>query len=103
MVMTERLRDFLDIAPLLARGAAEPSDLMSEILYGMPYSIVGKDEVHFGCTCSQTRLALSLASLPKRDIAEMVNDGKVIDASCDYCGKEYQFAPEQLRGLLAQS
>jgi molecular chaperone Hsp33 len=59
--------------------------------------------VRFGCTCSQARLALSLASLPKRDIAEMVNDGKVIDASCDYCGKEYQFAPEQLRGLLTES
>jgi molecular chaperone Hsp33 len=100
MVMTERLRDFLDITPLLAR---EPRELMSEILYAMPHTIVGEDALHFGCTCSQTRLAMTLASLPKRDIADMVNDGKVIDASCDYCGKEYQFAPEQLRGLLAQS
>jgi molecular chaperone Hsp33 len=103
MVMTERLRDFLDITPLLARGAADPNELMAEILYAMPYTIVGQDAVRFGCTCSQTRLAMTLASLPKSDIAEMVNDRKVIDASCDYCGKEYQFAPEQLRGLLAES
>jgi molecular chaperone Hsp33 len=102
MVMTERLRDFPDITPLLARGAS-PRELMSEILYAMPHTIVGQDAVRFGCTCSQARLALSLASLPKRDIREMVDDGKVIDASCDYCGKEYQFAPEQLRGLLAES
>jgi len=100
MVMTERLRDFLDITPLLAR---DPRELMSELLYAMPHTIVGEDVVHFGCTCSQTRLAMTLASLPKRDIADMVNDGKVIDASCDYCGKEYQFAPEHLRGLLSES
>jgi molecular chaperone Hsp33 len=99
MVMTERLRDFPNITPLLAR----PQELMGEILYAMPHTIVGQDAVRFGCTCSQARLALSLASLPKRDIAEMVNEGKVIDASCDYCGKQYQFAPEQLRGLLAES
>jgi molecular chaperone Hsp33 len=69
----------------------------------MPFTVVGENDVRFGCTCSQVRLAATLASLPKKDIEEMINDGRVIDASCDYCGKAYQFSPQQLRGLLQQS
>jgi molecular chaperone Hsp33 len=103
MVMTERLKDFEDVVPLLARGTAEPQALMNELLYGMPYTIVGRGSVHFGCMCSHARLVASLASLPKADIESLISDGQMIDASCDYCGKKYQFAPEHLRGLLAES
>ncbi len=103
MVMTERLKDFEDILPLLAAGKGAPATLLGELLYGMPYTVVGEDEVAFGCTCDETRLAATLASLPKEEIESMIADGHVIDASCDYCSKSYQFAPERLRGLLARS
>lgn len=103
MVMTERLKDFVDIVPLLADGKGEPATLMSELLYGMPYTMVGQDVVKFGCTCDETRLAATLATLPTEDIESMITDGRVIEASCDYCGRNYQFAPERLRGLLAKS
>ena len=99
-VMTERMRDFEKMEPLFATGAAEPEALLREILYGMPYTHVGEDPLRFGCNCSQVRVAASLASLPKSEIREMISDGRVLEIGCDYCGKQYQMAPEQLRGLL---
>src|SRR4029079_888390 len=72
MVMTERLRDFEDIVPLLARGAASPAALLAETLYGMPYTKVGDRGVHFGCQCSPERLVLSLSSLPRADIESLM-------------------------------
>jgi molecular chaperone Hsp33 len=100
MVMTERLRNFEDIVPLLARGAASPEALLAETLYGMPYTKVGERTVQFGCNCSPERLAVSLASLPRSDIASLMEGGKTLDIQCDYCRKNYQFTMEQLRGLL---
>jgi molecular chaperone Hsp33 len=99
-IMTERMRDFEKMAPLFASGAAEPDALVREILYGMPHAVVGSDPLAFGCNCSQARVAASLASLPKREIQAMIDDKRVLEIGCDYCGKEYQMAPEQLRGLL---
>jgi molecular chaperone Hsp33 len=99
-IITERMRDFEQMEPLFASGAAEPEALLREILYGMPYTHVGEDTLRFGCNCSQTRVAASLASLPKHEIRAMVSDGRVLEIGCDYCGKEYRVAPEQLRGLL---
>jgi molecular chaperone Hsp33 len=99
-VMTERMRDFENLVPLLKSGAAEPEVLVREILYGMPYTRLSEDPLTFGCNCSQVRVAASLASLPKSEIREMISDGRVLEIGCDYCGKQYQMAPEQLRGLL---
>ena len=96
-IMTERMRDFEKLEPLLTSGAAEPEALIAEILFGMPYTLVGSDPLSFGCNCSQARVAASLASLPKREIQEMIADGRVLEIGCDYCGKQYQMAPEQLR------
>lgn len=103
MLMTERMRDFESIEPLFATGGAEPEALLREILWGMPFTKVGEDPLRFGCHCSQARVVASLATLSKRDIQDMVDDGKVLDIGCDYCGREYRVAPEQLRGLLAAS
>jgi molecular chaperone Hsp33 len=100
MVMTERLRNFEDIVPLLARGAASPEALLSETLYGMPYTKVGDRRVHFGCSCSPERLAGSLASLPRADIESLMEGGKTLEIQCDYCRKNYEFTMDQLRNLL---
>jgi molecular chaperone Hsp33 len=103
MVMTERLHDFEAMEPLLARGAASPEELLAETLYGMPYTQVGAGQVHFGCTCDATRLAASLATLPRADIESMLADKKPLEIVCDFCRKQYTFHPEQLRGMLAQN
>ena len=100
MVMTERIRDFEKMSRSSPRGAAEPEALLREILWGMPWTKVGEDPLRFGCNCSQVRVTASLASLPRKDIQEMIDDGRVLEIGCDYCGREYRVAPEQLRGLL---
>jgi molecular chaperone Hsp33 len=100
MVMTERLKDFEDIVPLLARGAAAPEALLAETLYGMPYTKVGERTVHFGCNCSPERLAGSFASLPRADIESLMQGGKTLEIECDYCRKNYEFTMDQLRNLL---
>lgn len=99
-VMAERLKDFEDIVPLLARGGASPDELLRETLYGMPFTKVGDRNVHFGCRCSPERLALSLASLPRADIESLMSDGKTLEIECDYCGTKYDFTQQQLRALI---
>jgi molecular chaperone Hsp33 len=102
-IMTERLKDFENIEPLLAQGKASAEYLLAETLYGMPYARVAERQVRFGCTCSQARLAASLATLPRADIESMIADGKMLDIECDFCRKKYDFSPEQLRGLLTSN
>ncbi len=102
-LMTERLAAFEKIDTLLARGAAAPAELLSEVLYGMPYTQVGESELSFKCQCSEARVVASLTSLPRKDILELISDARPLEISCDYCARDYRVAPETLRGLLAQN
>jgi len=102
-IMTERLADFTPLEDLLRRGDASPERLMDELLFAMPFEIVGRSAVRYACPCDEARVAASLASLPKSDIREMIDDGRVLEIECDYCHRQYRFAPGKLRGLLAAS
>ncbi|XXX77230.1 Hsp33 family molecular chaperone HslO [Sorangium sp. So ce134] len=103
MVMTERLKDFERLDDVLAHEGASADVLLEELLYGMPFSRLDDSPLSFSCRCSELRVMTTLASLPRSDIEEMVEDGKVLDIRCDYCGKDYQVSPSQLRSLLTTS
>ncbi|WP_434044925.1 MULTISPECIES: Hsp33 family molecular chaperone HslO [Sorangium] len=103
MVMTERLKDFERLDDVLAREGASADVLLEELLHGMPFSRLDDSPLSFSCRCSDLRVMTTLASLPRSDIEEMVEDGKILDIRCDYCGKDYQVSPSQLRSLLTTS
>jgi molecular chaperone Hsp33 len=103
-VMTERLAsDFADISRYVADDAFDPDALLEELLYRVPFSRLETRSVQFHCPCSQASVLASLATLSPQDIQSFIDDGEVLDIACDYCGKAYQVAPDQLVGLLSQS
>lgn len=103
MVMTERLKDFERIEALLKGPETTPESMLDELLYGMPYTRLDDTPLRFECRCSEMRLLETLATLPKKDIEEMLADGKPLEITCDYCLTEYSFAPERLRGMVEKS
>lgn len=103
-IMTERLAlDFSDISPLIEKPDFHPDALLEEILYRVPFERVETRGVRFHCPCSQASVLASLATLQVSDIQSFIDDGEVLEIACDYCGAQYQVAPDQLRGLLSQS
>ena len=102
-IMAERLSDFRDISELLARTDAAPSPLLDEILYGMPFTRLSEHPLSWKCRCSTVRVMSSLATLSKADLAELIEDGKPVELSCDFCGQTYNISAPQLSGLMEQS
>ena len=102
-IMTERLRDFEDIGPLLAKLDAATSPLMDEILYGMPFTRLEESPLAWRCRCGKDRVLASLATLPRSDLVELSADDKPIELSCDFCGSAYAVSPAELRAMLAEN
>jgi len=99
-IMTERLRDFEHIGPLLAKLDAATSPLMDEILYGMPFTRLDESPLAWRCRCGQDRVLASLATLPRADLIALSADEKPIELSCDFCNTAYVVSVEELRALL---
>jgi molecular chaperone Hsp33 len=103
-IMYERLRnDFADLPAVLTQHAGDPRTLLSEILYGMPYTETQDTEVFYRCGCSSERVLASLAAIGKSDLEDMVRSAEPLFITCDYCNTPYEVAPEALRGLIIAS
>jgi molecular chaperone Hsp33 len=103
MVMSERLQDFRTIDDRLADPAFSPAALMDDLLYAMPFTVVGETDVRFECWCSHLSVLSALATLPRSEVQSMIDAGEILEISCDYCTQEYKIAPQELRGLLSAS
>jgi molecular chaperone Hsp33 len=102
-IMAERLTDFRDIGPLLARTDAALAPLLDELLYGMPFTRLTEHALSWKCRCSTVRVMSSLSTLSKKDLAELIEGEQNIELSCDFCGQTYNLSPVQLAGLMEQS
>jgi molecular chaperone Hsp33 len=102
-IMAERLRDFAEIGELLAKTDAAPHPLLDELLYGMEFTRLTESPLSWKCRCDTVRVMSSLATLSKADLSELIEAGKTIELSCDFCGQNYNVSPAQLVGLLEQS
>jgi molecular chaperone Hsp33 len=103
-VMTERLeQDFRNIDHILTHPEFTPKLLCDELLYGMPFTELGDTELGSECWCNRASLLGALASLQRQEIQNMVDDGQMLEITCDYCRTEYQLAPAELQGLLDQN
>jgi molecular chaperone Hsp33 len=103
-VMTERLAlDFSDLTRFVDDPAFDPDALLAEILFRVPFSRLETRAVRFECPCSQASVLAGLATLDRAEIQSFIDDGQMLDIACDYCGTDYQVAPDQLRGLLSTS
>jgi len=101
-IMAARLEDFRTIEHLLEPDFT-PDTLLSEILYGMPFTRLETSPVSFTCWCSTERLLAAIATLKPSEIRDLVEDGSPVQSTCDYCGKEYAIQTSQLAGLLEQN
>ncbi|MEP7050589.1 MAG: Hsp33 family molecular chaperone HslO [Pseudomonadota bacterium] len=103
MVMTERLRDFESIDPQLRDPSFNPSWLLDELLYGMPFTRLEERPVRFECWCDEVRVVSALASLSRSDLEHLLESNEVLEIACEYCKRDFRIAPARLRGLLEQS
>lgn len=101
--MIEKLEALPAVNDLIAREGFSATALLDWVLRDSPYSIVEERSVSYGCNCSHERLLSSLSTLDRSEIVAMVEEGNVLEITCDYCQSEYRISPEQLRGLLVPS
>lgn len=72
------------------------------IFTGMDVKINDRITVDFNCDCSKEKVSRAIRSIDKKDIEEMISDGKPITVSCHFCNTNYSFDVEELKAILAK-
>jgi len=101
----DRLLARVESLPPLAFGmtAADPDGRawVAGLLDGFLWDQVARERPFFACRCSRGRLVAALATLPRRDLEDLVNEGESVDSTCEYCNTTYSLSVPELELLLA--
>ena len=77
-----------------------PEMILEYILGEFGLEINDREPVRFYCNCTKDRVEKALISVGKKDIQEMIDDGKTIEVNCHFCGKNYGFTVDELKDIL---
>ena len=87
---------------MLDKGMS-PEDVLQLVLGDMNLEINEREECSFFCNCNKHRLEQALISIGKKDLEEMISEGKDIEMECHFCAKKYSFTVEELKNLLEKA
>ena len=100
--LEERLGELPSITALFDSGKT-PEEILSGLLGDFDLEILEKKPVQFHCDCSRERVERAIVSIGKKEIREMIEEGKPIEAGCQFCNKKYSFSVEELEELLQKA
>ena len=98
----ENLKNVTSVAAMLDKGYT-PEQILEELLGNLGVEITDTIPTQFYCNCSKERVEHAVASIGRKDIQEMIDDGKDIEVKCHFCNSAYNYSVEDLKNILKRS
>ncbi len=89
------------VTELLEQGYT-PETMLAYLLEDMEMTINDTIEASFACNCSKERVSRALISVGKKELKNMIDDGKQVELNCHFCNTNYTFSVEEIKELYRQ-
>ena len=99
--LEEKLQNVTSVTAMLDAGDT-PEKILENLLGDMGLEITEKQPCRFHCNCSKERVSKAIISIGKKDLQEMIDEGKPIEVNCHFCNTNYVFSIVELKGLLGR-
>ncbi|MBR1700884.1 MAG: Hsp33 family molecular chaperone HslO [Lachnospiraceae bacterium] len=100
--LEENLKQIASVTTMLDQGNT-PEQILEIVLAGMDVEITDTLPCRFHCNCDKTRVEKALISIGKKELKDMIDEGKEIEVNCHFCNRNYVFSVEELQALYARS
>ena len=74
--------------------------IFAQVLRGFDWHAVGEYPVEYRCYCTRERVEQALTVIEASELREIIDEGREISVSCQFCDREYRFLPAELEALL---
>lgn len=98
----ENLKNVTSVTAMLDQGYT-PEQILETLLGNVGLEITDVMPTQFYCNCSKERVEQAVASIGRKDIQEMIDDGKDIEVKCHFCNSAYQYTIEDLKNIIKRS
>ena len=89
------------VTPMLEQGMT-PEDILGQVLGDLGVVFMETTEISYKCYCSRERVTAALISLGKKELTEIMEEGKPFPVECQFCDEIYTFTPEDIANILKE-
>lgn len=100
--LEKKLQEMESVTAYLDRGLGA-QELLEELLGEFGLEILERMDVEFSCNCSKERVEEAIISIGRKELNEMVQEGKPIEVKCHFCNEAYEFTVEDLKEIIRKS
>lgn len=100
--LEENLKSVTSVTSLFEEGKG-PEEILETLLKGFNIEITDKIPVEFYCNCDKKRVEKALISIGKKELEEMIREGKQVELNCHFCNSNYIFQVEELKEILKKA
>ena len=97
--LEKNVQNITSVTNLLEEGHT-PERLLEKVLEGFDIEISDRIPTEFYCNCSKKRVEKALISIGRKDLNEMIQEGKDVELNCHFCNTNYVFSVEELKEIL---
>ena len=87
------------VTAMLEQGMT-PEDILGQVCGDLGVVFLETTEVAYKCYCSRERVTQALISLGKKELTEIMEEGKEFPVECQFCDEIYRFTPEDISDIL---
>ncbi len=100
--LEENIKKISSVTSMLDEGCT-PEQMLEHVLEGLDVVVTDTLPAAFQCNCSHERIEKAIISIGKKDIQEMIDEGKEVEVKCHFCNTAYTFSVEELKEILKQA
>ena len=97
--LEQNVQKINSVTSLLEEGHT-PESLLEKVLEGFDMQINEKTDTRFHCNCTIERVEKALISIGRKELNEMIQEGKPIEMNCHFCNTNYTFTVEEMKEIL---
>lgn len=96
--LEKKITEIASVTEMLEAGNT-PEQILEIILGEFGVEITERTDAGFVCDCSKERVSRAIATLSRKDLDDMINDGEEIEVKCQFCNKAYRFGMDELKEM----
>ncbi len=93
----------IDSVTSILNAGNTPEQMLELLLEGMDLEILETIPTRYYCNCDKTRVEKAIISIGKKEIQEMIEEGKEIEVNCHFCNTNYSFSVDELKNIYKKS
>ena len=96
--LEKKLAALAPVTMLLEEGNS-PEQILELVLGDLGVEVTDRLPVGFYCNCSKERVEKVLISLNRKELQELIDEGKDVEVNCHFCNTDYVFTVDELKKI----